>query len=335
MIFKPVLNVYVLLALVTVTLLGVSIITFRQPRSRRKQWLARVAMVALLGFMMFRPSISGGTSQGGLTNLDVMYVVDTTSSMAAEDWNGKSTRLTGVKKDIEGLTTALAGARFSIISFDSKASLVLPFTTDATAVTTQANTLNQEITYYAVGSKIDTPIDLVKTQLELDKKAKPERSRIVVYFGDGEQTAGGTPKSFDSVRKFADAGLVFGYGTAQGARMKEFYAYDTKESEIEYIKDYSTDAYPTPEALSKIDEGNLKNIAKQLGGRYELRARYTDPAPIVRGLGLEKLQKTTTDIASTTDVYWLLTVPLLGLFMFDINRVFIMLSDMRKGKQND
>jgi Ca-activated chloride channel family protein len=254
--------------------------------------------------------------------------------MAAEDFDGNKTRLSGVRKDIENLTNNLAGARFSIIYFDSNAYSALPFTTDTTAVITQAKTLNQEITYYSRGSSIDRPLDLLKAQFENAEKNKPERARMIVYFGDGEQTADSEPKSFSELKKYLDGGLVLGYGTASGGKMKEYSGY-ASDKELPYIKDYSSKAFPVPDALSKIDETNLQNIASQLGVQYQRRAQNTDTSALAKSLNVGKLVKKTRDVKGSTDLYWIMTIFVAALLLFDIKRILDMREELKIGKNHE
>ncbi len=334
MILKPILNPIILLVLFTLIGTGMTLITLRQPKINRNKWLIRCAMVFILMILCFRPSLAGGLSQGGITNLDVTYLVDTTSSMAAEDFDGNKTRLSGVVKDIENITENLVGARFSVIYFTSKGYLALPYTTDTNAVSSQARTLNQEVTTYAKGSSIDAPIDLVKQQLIEAEKNSPERSRTIIYFGDGEQTVETSPKSFEPLKKYIDGGLVLGYGTAAGGKMKEYSDYLTKQ-ENKYIKDYSQSKYPTPDAISKIDEKNLKNIATQLGVKYEQRTQNTDTASLVKALNTDKLIKKAKDVAGSTDLYWLIVMPLGLLMLFEANRILKLYSEIKTGKKHE
>ncbi len=311
-----------------------AIITLRQPKIYRNKWLIRCAMVFILLVLCFRPSLAGGISEGGITNLDVTYLVDTTSSMAAEDFDGNKTRLSGVAKDIENITENLVGARFSLIYFTSKGYLALPYTTDTNAVDSQAKTLNQEITFYAKGSSIDAPIDLVKQQLIEAEKNSPERSRTIIYFGDGEQTVNSKPKSFEPLKNYIDGGLVLGYGTAAGGRMKEYNDFSTDE-EIKYIVDYGQRINPPPDAISKIDEKNLKNIATQLGAKYEQRSKNTDTASLVKALNTAKLTKKAKDVAGSTDLYWIIIMPLGLLLLFEANRILKLYSEIKTGKKHE
>ena len=57
-----------------------------------------------------------------MKNLDVLFVVDTTISMWAEDYDGKDTRMEGVLKDTEYIIDELSGSNFGLIRFDNKCS---------------------------------------------------------------------------------------------------------------------------------------------------------------------------------------------------------------------
>jgi len=329
MIFKPIINPYILLVIIILSLGFVGFTIIRSRGQRRKQWILRSVMVVLLIVMAFRPSITGGSANLGLSNFDVIFAIDTTNSMVAEDYDGNKPRLEGVKKDIQNLTKNLAGARFSVMTFDNNASVILPLTTDATATVTAANTVSQEISYYSLGSAIDKPVELLKKTLSEYQKSKPDRTRLLFYFGDGEQTIEAKPKSFSELNSLLDGGVVLGYGTEAGGRMKEFTGSDTFKND-EYITDYSSKDFTRKDALSKIDETNLKTIAKEIGGFYENRTKPTDTANIVKKLSVEKLEKTTVDVNATTDLYWLLGIPFVLLLLIDIRKIVEMLLEIKE-----
>ena len=76
---------------------------------------------------------------------------------------------------------------------------------------------------------------------------------------DGENTDGSEMISFRDLRAEVDDGAVLGYGTAAGGRM--FYP----------GRGYLQDTVRKTDALSKMDEGNLKALAKDLGLNYVQR----------------------------------------------------------------
>ena len=82
----------------------------RENRSRRLSWSLRAAMVVLLLLVALRPGVSGGGGVEATTDVDVFFVVDTTTSIVAEDYDGSDPRLDGVRSDIVDLVEAYPGA---------------------------------------------------------------------------------------------------------------------------------------------------------------------------------------------------------------------------------
>jgi Ca-activated chloride channel family protein len=313
MIFRPLLPWWALLIMFIplIGLVGWNLWNHRHNHLWR--WVRRAAMVLLLIAISVRPSLPGGTGLGGSSNFDVYFVVDTTSSMAAEDYNGDKRRLDGVKQDIKDLTTEFAGARFSVITFDVKANSELPLTTDTSAVTSIANTIVQEPTIYSGGSTISKPVELLATELKKDTKSSPERQRIIFYIGDGEQTSEEEEKSFKELSKYISGGAVLGYGTAEGGKMKERYGFEAAGVPTRWIMDYSIKDYSTNadrSAVSKIDENNLKAIASDLGVQYIHQTEPGQAQKIANTIGKTELQDASYDVDNLRDLYWIFAVAL-------------------------
>ncbi len=138
-------------------------------------------------------------------------------SIAAEDWDGDRPRLEGVRSDVDAIASELAGARFSLIPFDSTAVLRTPLTDDAAAVVTAASVMNQEITYYSSGSSITEASDLLAERLQEAREADPERANVVYYLGDGEQTADEAPGSFAASARGCQPASLWTAGSAPGS----------------------------------------------------------------------------------------------------------------------
>ena len=310
MILEPVLPVAVLVIL-TVALVGFSIwqLTVAKTRRLRLSWVLRVVMVALLLLVALRPVIpatsSGPTAAGGL---EVYIIVDTTSSVSAEDWGNAEPRLNGVKADIAQLVDELAGAQFSLVTFDAAPVQRVPLTTDATAIESAASVLAPEISYYSRGSSIDAPLDFLRGILTDAAEENPGQQRIVYYLGDGEQTLPTPPGTFAPIAPFIDGGAVLGYGTDEGARMLVFDGYPDDDLDPLYIQDYT--ASPPTDAVSRIDEAALGTIASELGVDYIHRSASDSVAPASAGLDVGDLTVSEGDPGSPTELYWILAIPL-------------------------
>jgi Ca-activated chloride channel family protein len=253
------------------------------PRERSEPLVARgrrTAMVALLLVAALRPAIPGNDVRVDASAVDVYLVVDTTSSVMARDYGDARPRLEGVRADIKALTTQLAGARFSLVTFDIDTTVRLPLTSDGAAVSAAADTLRPETSVWSRGSSVTLARDQLRTALERGRDTHPERARLVFYFGDGEQTTAQDPRPFEIAGQLVNGGTVLGYGTAAGGRMAITAAFETGD-----IVDPSTGK----PAVSVIDEEQLGAVANQLGVPYLHRTVDDGGLAIVEAVRLKEL----------------------------------------------
>ena len=118
-----------------------------------KDWTRRGLMVVAVASIGAAPSVAL-PQEKTVRGANVFFVVDTTGSMNAEDYNGKKPRLEGVRADIRQIVSRIPGARYSIISFNSGAVRELPMTTDAAAVESWVQTVKPEQSSYSNGSSV-------------------------------------------------------------------------------------------------------------------------------------------------------------------------------------
>ena len=271
------------------------------PRAGLRASLLPAALVVLLLLAALRPGVSGGSVRAAATDLNVFFVVDTTSSIAAEDYGNGSPRLDGVRKDIMSIAGELAGARFAMITFDSQAVVRMPLTTDASALDTLAGVLEPQVTVYSTGSSVTVARTVLNERLKAARDSHPERARIVYYLGDGEQTSGKEPEPLRVDAGLVNGGAVLGYGTAQGGRMKEKANYASAAG-TDYIQDRS--GGNAGDAVSRIDEDALKEIAAQLGVPYVHRAAGDAVGPMMQAAKPGALQETSESLEGRVELYW-------------------------------
>lgn len=283
-------------------------------------WALRVMLVLACGVLVLRPGIPGGEVRTLATSTDVVIAVDTTASMVAEDWNGTAPRMDGVRADVKALLAAYPGARFALITFDAAAELRLPLTTDASALMSAVDVLRPEVTRQSRGSSIGIANALLAETLRKAAASSPDRARLVFYLGDGEQTTSSAPESFQDARAYASGGAVFGYGTAEGGRMRENTG--TLGGDGGYIR------YQGQDALSTIDEDNLKTIAEQLGVPYAHRTADVEPV-------FPPPPSTTTayrengSTGQVTDLSWIVALVIVALLAVEIVRAVVLATRMR------
>ncbi len=273
-----------------------------------------IFIIILLFIINLRPMFSSGNSNIIVNDLDVLFVVDNTISMYAEDYSSNnSERINAVKEDCSYIIRELSGARFALITFNNSSKIDIPFTFDNNIVNESIDILQPMVSYYAKGSSLNTPHNDMESILKNNQDNK--RKKIVFFISDGEITDDSRLKSFSDLKEYIDDGAVLGYGTTDGGYMKQNDGYS---NEIKYVEDTST--WPYKKAISKLDEDNLEDIAKDLGVDYVYMNKQSNIDKT-----LKKVKKsinttgTESDISSYTDIYYIFTIPLLILLFLLYN----------------
>lgn len=279
--------------------------------------IRRIVLAVIFAAILLLPSLPSATpnAQFANSNIDLVFIVDRTTSMAATDFAGGRTRLEGVAEDIRRVAELVPQARYSVITIDNRAQVALPPTSDTAALTTLAETLGWRDELQGSGTDIGIATDVVVQLLHSSQEDHPRNKRYVIYMGDGEQTARSAPTSLAPVRPYCDGAQVFGYGTAAGATML------SRPGSSEILTRNGE------QPVSKIDEGNLQKLAAELGGQYEHRTgskeltlwpgitagaepdpQQSDEFPVVWILGLVAVLLTGWDLLATirqTRIFWL------------------------------
>ncbi|RBP68111.1 Ca-activated chloride channel family protein [Brevibacterium sanguinis] len=302
------------LGFLVVALLTLCIIPCVRGDGPRWRWFARMGVVLVLGVALARPGIPvQSTTEEYETAADVYFLVDTTTSMAAEDYDGDRTRLEGVKKDMLALAEQFPGTRLSIITFASTASTAMPLTTDHAAFASAVDVLSPELSLNSNGSSITEAGAELDKRMKSNREDRPDNKTVVFYFGDGEQTVAAEPDSWASFSSRIDDGAVFGYGTAQGGKMKEpraFGSVPNPDQEAGPPDEYIRDSQGNP-GISTIDESNLRTIAEDLGVDYHHRDGGTDMAAAYTAPKYEQTLVKKDDRVTVDEYFW---VPLILVF---------------------
>ena len=257
------------------------------------------ALVIVIGL---RPVIEETQIDVEVKNVDVLFAIDGTISMWAEDYSGDAERMSGVISDCRAVMEELKGAAFGFVKFDNLSWILAPYTQDTEAVMDVITIISRPDPDYASGSSLNTPYNDLKRMLESSRK-KDDRMTVVFFMSDGEITDGSALRSFADLAQYVDQGAVLGYGTAEGGAMKQ--------DDYSYI--YMEDSYE--KARSVIDENILRQIASDLNISYiHMDGEY----------GREELSKVATQIIEGSrsatekkdavvyrDIYYWFVIPLL------------------------
>ena len=295
---------------------------WRATEHRRLPILRTLVLVALTLFIALDPAVDGGTVAAMRSDADVLFVVDTTGSMAAEDYDGGRTRMEGARADIMALVGEFPGAHFALITFDTSPRIVVPWTTDVGAFDTAVTLLRQERTMYARGSQLDLPLQAMARLVPRSEDGS--RYGVVFYLSDGEQTANVGPPDFRSISPSISNGAVLGYGTTDGGRMR---LYTGRESTLDqYIQDNETG----DDALSRIDEDALHTIAGQLGLTYAHRTGPSGIDDLAAGIADSARRERAGARDGDRRLYWIAAFGVVALALWQLAVTSLELADARR-----
>jgi hypothetical protein len=196
--------------------------------------------------------------------------------MNAKDGRNNSARLDNAKEDMITIANANAGARFGIISLDTKPQVYMPMTTSFADLDVATKTL---ITKDQYTSRTDAPelsklLTTATDYINKSKKVDSSREVIVVMLSDGEITsqdedATKVLAAAQELQKVAKGGVFIGYGSDAGSNMPVInYVYSTNSyiTKSETIKDYVNNKYG--DVITKRDQQLMKDVSKQMKGNY-------------------------------------------------------------------
>lgn len=293
-------------------------------RKGAKNFIRQILVVILLFVINLRPMIPGdGIKQVETKNIDILFVVDNTLSMLARDYRNEDgmviTRHEAIANDIDKVMRSFSGASFALITFDNDAQVAVPYTNDMNTIRNYLLSLTPPASTYADGTSMNNALRTMDTYLDNER----ETIKIVFYITDGELT-GNSSRNIrvnSSLVENIDLGVVLGYGTEEGGTMVYENWFGGSDTIMYYDEngDYG-------EALSKIDEDTLEEVAEELGVSYV----YADPDSdsyieeivnefddaIDEGMNIE------TTITEKTgyiyeDTYYIFCIPLLVILVID------------------
>lgn len=263
-------------------------------RTVNMRLLRHLVLVIVCALLALMPQIPRENPQR-MTATEVYFIVDTTGSMGALDYSGKGVaryghtdtqdhdglepRIDGVRKDILAFVRELDNVKFSVISSSRVARTEIPLTADSRAVENWVISRDVEYTAESRGTSLDRAFSEVDTMLRRSQEKRPNATRLLFVFSDGEETVdknlASLPARWSQVRSMIAGGGVLQYGTTSGAIMpyhslsKRASSTSTsshtesKSNGQEYIIDPKTHR----PAISHADPSRLRRLARDLGVR--------------------------------------------------------------------
>lgn len=297
--------------------------TDRQKELIKKQVVnsgIKISIVIVMFIMNFRFMIPNGESTALNLDLSVLFVIDTSVSMKALDYNGNKERIEGVINDCCYIIDELSGSKFSIITFGDTAQRIIPFTTDSDMVQAEIKSIKLENDFYAKGTSINVVKDIFEKTLEDESRRQNGNTKFVVFFiTDGEITKEGESlNSFSKIKNYISEGAVLGYGTTDGGKMVNSTYADDPNSDY-YYKYYYDNNYNKVTAISKLDEKNLKQISADLGIDYIQMSKQNNINNKLKSIKeqITNSQSTEDKIKSYQDIYFYFAIPLVVLLIIN------------------
>ncbi|MBT1172288.1 VWA domain-containing protein [Bifidobacterium sp. MA2] len=291
----------------------------------------RVLMCLVAALMVLTPSVTSTTTSRAVNATDVVVAVDVTGSMAVTDARYGSdetiTRLDAARRAVDDVTAMYADASFAAVRFGASGTLDVPLTPDAPAIRNWASTLAPEATSVSAGSSIDAPLDQLVSTLKQMRDQHPDDAIVLYLITDGEQTSTRTRRTFSTLRSYLTDAFTVGVGSTEGGNIPMI-ADGVSGSNASSGTDqqWVTDPDTGQPGVSKMDEGNLKDIADEMGGSY----LPTSASKTVRdGMSAKaskewKVTTTTKSRTRATPVVWPLAIAMAVLLAWEAGAQFVL-----------
>ena len=230
-------------------------VTWRQ-RARRHGYIIRLSVLTLLILGLARPQ--SGTRQQEITTegIDIMLILDVSSSMKAEDFKPKN-RIEAAKQVAKEFIAGRNNDRIGLVIFAGEAFTQCPLTLDYGVLVDLLDKIQVAPESWdgtAIGNGVATAVMRLK-----DSKAK---SKVVILLTDGRNNAGEiNPLTAAQVAQTFDIRI---YTIGAGTKGSAMFPIEDPIFGKRYV------SMPV-----EIDEGLLQNIANQTDGRY-FRATDTE-----------------------------------------------------------
>ena len=233
-------------------------------RSGRDGWfshgLMSISLAILLGALA-RPQLGTSLTTISASGIDILLVLDVSSSMLAEDFSiggQRTSRLAAVKEVTEDFIEARKNDRMGIVAFAGKPYLASPMTLDHDWLLkslAEDVRISRRFDGTAIGSAISSAANHLK-----DRESK---SRIIVLLTDGTNNTG--PIQPLTATEAAEALGIKIYTIGAGTRgIAPFPRMDDRGRQLRDI--FGKPLYTRVRV--EFDEETLKKIAQMAGGKY-------------------------------------------------------------------
>ena len=233
---------------------------------------------------LVNPKIGTKTETVKREGIDIVFAVDVSKSMLAEDI--APNRLDKTKQIISQIMNELGSDRIGVVAYAGSAFPVLPLTTDYGVAKMFVQSMNPGM----VSSKGTSIEDAIKiSESYFDPKSKT--SKLVILISDGEDHSEGAKATAEEAKKAGLKILTIGVGTTKGGPIP------LKRNGV--VESFQRDRQ-NEVVITKLNESSLQEIAKITEGKY-INGRNTKEVVDFVKNALENIEKTEFESTQFTD----------------------------------
>ena len=240
------------------------------PRARARKMMAWTGVAAFLILALARPQWGTHEETIKTTGLDIMVVLDVSTSMETEDVT--PSRLKKARHFVKSLAEKLRGDRIGLVAFAGSSYVACPLTTDIEYLTEILTIMTPRVVINQ-GTDVGIGIDTARKALErgaeevttgdahdAQSPSAQAASRVIVLISDGEDQEEGSLQSAKALRESGAKFFVLGVGTEKGGVIP---LRDESGNLIGNKKDHKGQT-----VISSFHPDALMAVANAGGGRY-------------------------------------------------------------------
>ena len=251
---------------------------------------------------LVNPKIGTKTETVKREGIDIVFAVDVSKSMLAEDI--APNRLDKTKQIISQVINELGNDRIGVVAYAGSAFPVLPLTTDYGVAKMFVQSMNPGMVS-SKGTSLEEAIKMSESYF--DEKSKT--SKLLILISDGEDHSEGAKVTAEEANKAGLKILTIGVGTEKGGPIP------LKRNGV--VESFQRDRQ-NEVVITKLNENSLKEIAKATKGNY-INGKNTKEVVDFVKKALENIEKTEFESTQFTDFnsqfQWFLGFGMLLLFV--------------------
>jgi Ca-activated chloride channel family protein len=266
------------------------------------KFIVLILAFACLIIALVNPKIGTKTETLKREGIDIVFAVDVSKSMLAEDI--APNRLDKTKQIISQIINELGADRIGVVAYAGSAFPLLPLTTDYGVAKMFVQSMNPGMVS-SQGTSLEEAIRISESYFDKESKT----SKLVILISDGEDHSEGAKTTAEEATKAGLKILTIGVGTAKGGPIP------LKRNGV--VESFQRDRQ-NEVVITKLNEANLQEIAKATEGKYMNGKSTSEVVAFVKN-ALENIEKTEFEAEQFTDFnsqfQWFLGFGILLLFI--------------------